>query len=185
MKSKIKTINEISEIASEIRRKGKKIITTNGAFDILHVGHTRYLQRAKELGDVLIIGVNSDESVKSYKDRRRPIVPLEERIELLASLECVDYVFPFSEKDPRAWLEKLKPHIHVKGGDYKRPLLEEGVVKKNGGQVTIIPLVEGKSTTNIIEKIKSLYCSNQKAVFLDRDGTINEDGGNFHEAEDL
>lgn len=182
---KIKNLDEIAKISAKLRNQGKKIVTTNGAFDILHAGHARYLKCAKKLGDVLIIGVNSDESVKSYKDKRRPIVPLEERMELLASLECVDYVFPFSEKDPRAWLEKIRPGIHVKGGDYKRPLLEEDVVRKNGGQVKIIPFIKGKSTTNIIEKIKSLYCNGQKAVFLDRDGTINEDDGDFHEAEKL
>ncbi len=155
---KIKNLDEIEKISASLRSRGKKVVTTNGAFDILHVGHVRYLAEAKKLGDALIIGVNSDESVKSYKDKKRPIVPLEERMELLASLECVDYVFPFSEKDPRAWLEKIKPGTHVKGGDYKRPLLEEDVVRKNGGSIVIIPFVKGKSTTNIIEKIKSLYC---------------------------
>ncbi|MBS3054431.1 MAG: adenylyltransferase/cytidyltransferase family protein [Candidatus Aenigmarchaeota archaeon] len=158
MNSKIGTADEIPEIAATLKAQGKKIITTNGAFDILHAGHVRYLREAKKLGDILIIGVNTDESVKAYKNDKRPIVALEDRMELLSALEFVDYVFPFAEKDPRAWLAKIKPAVHVKGGDYKLPLLEQGVVEKNGGKVVLIPAVPGKSTTGIIEKIRSVYC---------------------------
>lgn len=157
--TKIRNLKEVKKILNKLRNQGKKIVTTNGTFDILHVGHIRYLEKAKSLGDVLIVGINSDKSVKSYKDKRRPILPVAERMELLAALRCVDYVFQFSEKDPRKWLEKLKPNIHVKGGDYKHPLLEEDIVRKNGGKVKIIPFTKAKSTTAIIEKIQSLYCN--------------------------
>ncbi|MBI4019250.1 MAG: adenylyltransferase/cytidyltransferase family protein [Candidatus Aenigmarchaeota archaeon] len=146
-------------MAANLKAQGKKIITTNGAFDILHAGHVRYLKEAKKLGDILIVGVNTDESVKAYKSDKRPIVALEDRMELLSALEFVDYVFPFAEKDPRTWLAKIKPAIHAKGGDYKLPLLEQDAVEKNGGNVVLIPAVPGKSTTSMIDKIKSIYCN--------------------------
>jgi D-glycero-beta-D-manno-heptose 1-phosphate adenylyltransferase len=155
---KVNDLNEIEKISDSLKKSGKKIVTTNGVFDILHVGHLRYLMEAKKLGDVLIVGVNSDESVKLNKDDKRPIIPLEERMEILGSVEFVDFVFSFNEKDPRKCLEKIKPDIHVKGGDYKTPLIEQDVVEKNGGVIKILPLIKGKSTTNIISKIKSVYC---------------------------
>lgn len=154
--TKIKSLHEIQNISEQLRNDDKKIVTTNGVFDILHVGHIKYLKEAKNLGDILIVGVNSDESVKSFKNDKRPINILEDRMKILESLEFVDYVFSFSEDDPRSWLEKIKPNFHVKGGDYELPLLEQGVVEKYGGVIKIIPPVKGKSTTNIIEKIKKI-----------------------------
>jgi rfaE bifunctional protein nucleotidyltransferase chain/domain len=152
---KIKSLDEIIDIASKLKKDGKVIVTTNGVFDLLHVGHIKYLKEAKSLGDVLIIGVNSDSSVKDNKGSNRPINTLEDRLVVLSALELVDYIFSFDEKDPTDWLGKVKPDFHVKGGDYKLPLIEQDVVEKNGGKIKLIPLVEGKSTTNLIKKLKS------------------------------
>ena len=156
--SKIKTIKEIEKISEILKKKGKKIVTTNGVFDLIHVGHLRYLKKAKSLGDILIIGVNADKSVKNNKGNKRPVVSLNDRMELLSSMEVVDFVFPFSSKTPIKWLEKIKPDFHVKGGDYKLPLPEQDIVEKNNGKIVLIKEVEGKSTTNLIEKIKLIYC---------------------------
>ena len=158
MMGKATSIYEAARGAVKRRARNEKVVTTNGVFDILHAGHVDYLKRAKALGDALFVAVNSDDSVKINKGDKRPINPLEDRMTVLAALECVDYVFSFGERDPCAWLEKIKPAVHVKGGDYKMPLIEQGVVEKNGGRVVLIPAVKGKSTTSIIEKIKSVYC---------------------------
>ena len=149
---KVKTLEEVRELVKE-----KKVVSTNGVFDILHVGHLRYLKEAKKLGDVLVIGVNSDESVKRYKGDKRPLNDVNSRMELLSGLECVDYVFSFSENDPREFLGKLKPSIHVKAGDYTLPLVESSVVEENGGKVKILKFVDGESTTNVIEKVLDVY----------------------------
>lgn len=155
--SKIKTLNEILVIVDKLKNKGKNIVTTNGVFDILHVGHVRYLKQAKNLGDVLIIGVNSDKSAKKIKGPGRPIVPEHERMEMLAALEGVDYVLKFDEPDPCAWLEKLKPNIHVKGGDYTMDqIIEKDAVEKNGGKIVLVGKINTKSTTDIIGKIKQM-----------------------------
>jgi rfaE bifunctional protein nucleotidyltransferase chain/domain len=146
-----------------LRRDGRKIAFTNGCFDILHVGHVRYLKEARKTADVLILGLNSDSSVKSIKGDQRPLVPEQERAEVLAALEFVDFVTIFPELTPLELINYLKPDVLIKGGDW----LEERVVGRNeikkwGGQLVIIPEVEGKSTTNIVEKIKKVYCSNNK-----------------------
>lgn len=152
--NKIKTLNQIIKIVQKLRFKNKKIVTTNGAFDILHLGHVRYLEQAKKLGDVLIVGVNTDKSVKQYKSEKRPINDEKSRIGVLAALESVDYAFLFNENDPRKWLEKIKPNIHVKAGDYKiNQIIEKDVVERNNGKVVLIPMVKGYSTTGIIKKI--------------------------------
>jgi len=154
-KEKIKELDELVKIVRELKESGKKIVTTNGCFDLLHIGHIRYLKEAKKLGDILIVGLNSDESVKKLKGNERPVIPAKERMEILAGLESVDYVFVFDELDPRNWLEKIKPHIHVKGGDYSlNEIIEKDVVEKNGGKVIILGNIENKSTTSIIKKIK-------------------------------
>ena len=118
MSSKIKTREELKSEIRKARSQGKKVVTTNGCFDILHVGHLRYLQKAKRLGDILIVAINSDESVRAIKGDKRPLVPEDERAEILAALECVDYVMIFPELDPIQFLKELRPDIHVKGGDY-------------------------------------------------------------------
>jgi rfaE bifunctional protein nucleotidyltransferase chain/domain len=153
---KILTLNEAVKIANNLKNRGKKIVTTNGCFDILHVGHVRYLQKAKKLGDVLIVGVNSDKSTKMNKGKNRPIVPENERIEMLAALECVDYVFMFDKKIPNKWVEKIRPDFHVKACDNSYGIeqcVERFAVEKSGGKVVLVPKTEGKSTTNIIETI--------------------------------
>ena len=152
--NKIKTLNGIIKIVEKLKSKNKKIVTTNGAFDILHLGHVKYLEQAKKLGDVLIVGVNTDKSVKHYKSDKRPINDEKSRIEVLAAIESVDYAFLFNENDPRKWLEKIKPNFHVKAGDYKLDqIIEKGVVERSNGKVVLIPMVKGYSTTKIIKKI--------------------------------
>lgn len=135
--------------------RNKKIIFTNGCFDILHLGHISYLEKAKEKGDLLIVGVNSDDSVKRLKGKNRPIIDENERMAMLASLECVDYVVPFSEDTPLELIELLRPNILVKGADYKdKIVIGSDFVVNNGGNVELLDFVEGKSTTSIVDKIK-------------------------------
>lgn len=148
----------LKRILESERRCGRRIVFTNGCFDLLHVGHVRYLQKARDLGDLLILGLNSDDSIRRLKGPRRPLIGQEERAHLMAALKCIDYVVVFDEDTPLDLIEVLHPHILVKGGDYT----PEGVVGKElvetyGGRVAIIPFVDGKSTTNIIEKILQQY----------------------------
>ena len=150
----VKSLKEIEKVVKWARAEGKIIVTTNGAFDLLHVGHLRSLTKAKSLGDILIVGVNSDASVRTHKDKSRPIITAKKRAKLVAALKPVDYVFIFNEPDPRAWLKILKPHIHAKGSDRSlSQIIERTVVKKSGGKVVRIPLEKGLSTTAIIKKI--------------------------------
>lgn len=154
--NKPETFSAIAAFVKREKKKGKKIVTTNGCFDILHIGHIRSLTEAKALGDVLVVGVNSDASVRAFKGRNRPIVPERERAEIVAMLKPVDAVFIFGEEDPRKWLAKLKPNIHVKGGDRNmNEIIEKDVVESGGGKIVLLPLKKGRSTTNIIEKIRS------------------------------
>jgi D-beta-D-heptose 7-phosphate kinase/D-beta-D-heptose 1-phosphate adenosyltransferase len=154
---KIKSFSEISQIANSLRNT-KKIVFTNGCFDILHSGHIAYLYEAKKLGDILIIGLNSDNSIKRIKGEKRPIVLQEERAFLLSALEMVDYVTIFDEDTPYELIKIIKPHILVKGGDWPIDnIVGKDIVESYGGKVLNIPLVEGKSTTNIIERILSVY----------------------------
>ncbi len=152
---KVKTRDEIRTIAAELRQQGKRIVFTNGCFDLLHVGHVRYLQAAKAQGDVLIVGLNSDESVRGLKGPQRPLIPQEQRAEVLAGLEAVDYVVLFNESVPHETIKAVVPHVHVKGGDYTEDQLPEApLVRSLGGKVVIVPVVEGWSTTAIAEKIQ-------------------------------
>lgn len=156
-KQKIISKNEIKGIVESLKKQNKKIVTTNGVFDILHIGHIRYLQEAKKLGDTLIIAVNSDSSVKQIKGPKRPLNSENDRAEALASLECVDYVTIFGEETPVNILSKIKPDIHVKGGDYKiSQIIEKDVVEKNNGRIILVPEVKGYSTTDLIKKIVGL-----------------------------
>ena len=146
---------DIGEIIKTLKAKGKKVVATNGCFDILHVGHVRYLQKSKSCGDILVVGLNSDISVKILKGETRPINPQEDRAEVLCALACVDYVVMFDEKSPVDLLDLIKPDIYTKGGDYTLETLPEAdVILKNNGKVEFIDFVEGKSTTKIIDKIK-------------------------------
>jgi len=142
-----------------LRREGKKIAFTNGCFDILHVGHVRYLREAKKTADILILALNSDSSVRSIKGEKRPLVPEEERAEILAALEFIDFVTIFPELTPLDLIKYLKPDILIKGGDWPEDkVVGRDEVRKWGGRVVLIPEIEGKSTTNIVEKIKTVYC---------------------------
>jgi len=155
---KIQKISRLKKILARLRVRGKKIVFTNGCFDILHVGHIRYLRKAKSLGDILIIGMNTDRSVKTIKGEKRPIVPEKERAEVLSALEFVDYVIPFDEPDPLDLIAALKPDVLVKGADWSKDrIIGREVVENLGGRVVRIPMVPGASTTGLIEKIKKAY----------------------------
>ncbi len=155
---KIYPRNQLAEILQGARNEGKVVVTTNGCFDVLHVGHLRYLQAARTLGDLLVVGVNSDASVRVLKGENRPLVSAAERAEMLAGLACVDYVTIFSELNPIALLSQLKPNIHVKGGDYTIDQLpERKVVEANEGKIVLGLNVPGKSTTDIIQIICERY----------------------------
>jgi rfaE bifunctional protein nucleotidyltransferase chain/domain len=157
--SKIKTLTQIKSIVTRIKARGKKIVFTNGCFDILHVGHIRYLRKAKKQGDVLIVGLNTDRSVKKIKGKKRPVVPEKARAEVLAALEGVDYVVLFDEPDPLRLIEALQPDVLVKGADWpKSRIIGREIVEKIGGRVIRIPLVAGASSTRVIEKIIQVYC---------------------------
>ncbi len=144
------------EVIEELKKSGQKVVFTNGCFDILHVGHLRYMNEAKNQGDILVVAVNSDASVKRLKGESRPINNERDRAEMLSGLKAVDFTVVFEEDTPMEIIEELKPSIHVKGGDYKKEdLPETAIVEKNGGEVRILSFVEGKSTTNIVNKINS------------------------------
>lgn len=152
---KVKTLAEIAKIAKRAKDKGLKVVTTNGCFDLIHVGHIRNLERAKSLGDVLIVGINSDNSARKLKGKNRPIITAKERAEVIGSLSSVDYVFIFGDLAPTRWLAKVKPNIHVKGGDRKLcEILERHILEKIGAKLIFLPIVKGKSTSALIEKIK-------------------------------
>ena len=155
---KIKNINAIKSIVARLKIRRKKVVFTNGCFDILHVGHIRYLRKARSLGDILVVGLNTDRSVRQIKGEKRPIVPQGERAEVLAALEFVDYVVLFDEPDPFVLIEKVKPTILVKGADWpKDKIIGRNVVEKAGGRVVRIPLVRGASSTGVIKKIIQVY----------------------------
>jgi D-beta-D-heptose 7-phosphate kinase/D-beta-D-heptose 1-phosphate adenosyltransferase len=158
MKQKIKGKEELIKIAQALKPKRKRIVFTNGCFDLLHVGHVRYLEEAKRLGDVLIVGVNSDRSVRGLKGELRPILPAEERAEILSGLECVDYVTVFDEPTPLEMISSIEPHVLVKGGDWtKDDVVGREVVERLGGEVFLLPFVQGSSTSHLIETIIKRY----------------------------
>ena len=150
--------SDMEKKIKELKEKGKKVVFTNGVFDILHVGHLTYLQEARELGDVLVVGVNSNSSVKVNKGDKRPINDEIFRAYMLLGTKFVDYTVIFNEKTPENLLDLLKPSIHVKGGDYKKDdLPETKIVEANGGEVQILSFVDNISTTEIINKIIDVY----------------------------
>jgi len=158
MKDKIKERQELSQIINRLKQKGKRIVFTNGCFDLLHLGHVRYLEEAKSLGDILVVGINSDRSVRELKGPGRPILPEMERAEIISGLGCVDYVTIFDELDPLDLISSLLPHVLVKGGDWtKETTVGRDVVERAGGEVVILPFVKGASTSNLIETILKRY----------------------------
>lgn len=160
MRSKIKSQAEISRIARALKRENKIVVTFNGSFDILHAGHVRALAAAKREGDVLIAAINSDASIRRYKGDKRPIISQKERAEMLAALECVDFVTVFDEDDPRRILAKIRPQVHCNGADWGRDCIERGTVEKYGGKIKIVKWHEGFSTTGLIERILLRYEKN-------------------------
>ena len=158
MRKKVKLHADLKKILADRRAKGEKIVFTNGCFDLLHIGHTRYLQTARELGDLLVVGVNSDVSVRALnKGGGRPIVPDAQRAEVLAALACVDYVVLFNEPDPGRLIADLQPDTLVKGGDWAPDqIIGREIVEARGGTVRTIPLVPGVSTTSLVQKIQAM-----------------------------
>jgi D-beta-D-heptose 7-phosphate kinase/D-beta-D-heptose 1-phosphate adenosyltransferase len=156
---KIVGVDEITKISFELKSKGKKIVFTNGCFDILHRGHVEYLSKAKQLGDVLIVGLNSDSSVKMIKGDKRPIVPQEDRAFILSNLSFVDYVVIFDEPTPYELISKIVPDVLVKGSDWSQEnVVGRDIVEANGGKVVLIEIVPGRSTTNVIKTIIERFC---------------------------
>jgi D-beta-D-heptose 7-phosphate kinase/D-beta-D-heptose 1-phosphate adenosyltransferase len=151
---KIRGRAALRELLDAQRQQGRKIVFTNGCFDLLHVGHVKYLQKARGLGDLLVLGLNSDASIRRLKGENRPLIGQEERAHILAALNCIDYLVIFDEDTPLELIETLRPDILVKGGDYApEDVVGKQLVEAYGGRLELITFVDGKSTTNIIEKI--------------------------------
>lgn len=145
----------IADFVRNLQKSGKTVVTTNGCFDILHVGHVRYLQKTKSFADYSVVLLNSDKSVRSIKGPTRPINNEDDRAEILSALSCVDYVVMFDEDSPRNLLDEIKPDVYTKGADYTMETLPEAdIMKKNNTRVEFITFVDGKSTTNTINKMK-------------------------------
>ena len=157
MSLKVTTRDQLVPLLRQAQTQGKRIVFTNGCFDLMHVGHTRYLQAARDLGDLLVVAVNSDESVRSLnKAPDRPIVPDVQRTEVVAALGCVDYVILFNDPDPHSLIAALQPDVLVKGGDWAiERIVGREIVEARGGMVRTIPLVPGVSTTSLIQRIRS------------------------------
>lgn len=157
--NKIKTVPELIPLLEILRATGKTIVFTNGCFDLIHTGHTRYLALARSFGELLIVAVNSDESVRLIKGEKRPINSEADRAETLAALACVDFVVVFNEPDPFQIISALQPDVLVKGGDWPvEKIIGRNVVEARGGKVISVGYIEGASTTGIIEKITHKYC---------------------------
>lgn len=160
---KIVDSDSLKDRLNDLRGSGSRIVFTNGCFDILHAGHVRYLSEARSYGDILVVGLNSDKSVKLIKGEKRPIIPELQRAEVLAGLCCVDYVTLFHESDPLKLIEKLKPDILVKGADWAEDqIVGADIVNANGGKVIRIRMVSGVSTSEIIRKILNIYGNQEK-----------------------
>jgi rfaE bifunctional protein nucleotidyltransferase chain/domain len=157
LQDKIKVLSELIRIRKDLKKEGQKVVFTNGVFDILHRGHVEYLEKAKSLGDVLMLGLNTDASVKKIKGSNRPVMGQDDRAIILAGLSSVDYICLFEEEKPENLIQELIPDILVKGGDYQiDDIVGRETVEANGGKVVTIDLVNGQSTTSIIEKMVKL-----------------------------
>lgn len=158
MNGKILALADLAKRADEIRSNDGRLVLTNGCFDLLHVGHVRYLQQAAKLGDFLLVAINGDESVRALKGEGRPLNRAEDRAEVLAALACVDLVTIFSEVRATRVIEATKPSVYVKGGDYTIASLdseETAALKKVGAEIRTLPLVPGQSTSSLVDKIRS------------------------------
>lgn len=207
MRDKIKDWEALRKIVANAKAQGKKVVFTNGCFDLIHVGHTRYLREAKKCGDIFIVAVNSDSSVRALKGEKRPIINEAQRAEVVAALECVDYVTIFYELDPLKVISYLKPDYLVKGGDWaEESIIGKDVVEAEGGKVIRIPVIEGAATTNIVQTVIDRYSEKQssdipqlvrekakkiKLLVLDVDGVMTDgsiiytDGGEELKAFDV
>lgn len=162
----IHDLEALAEIRADLRRQGATVVLTNGCFDLLHVGHVRYLQVARRLGDCLIVGVNADESVRRLKGEGRPLLPEAERAEVVAALGCVDYVVIFAEETAERLVARLEPDVYVKGSDYGpggKELPEAELVAAHGGRIEFIPLTSRRSTSGIVERIRGSGVGGQQA----------------------
>ncbi len=186
-KNKILGAPELMDKLKKNRHSGKRIVTVSGSFDILHSGHIHLLETAAGKGDVLAVLLNSDRSVSSYKGPNRPIVNEQERARMLAAVQAVDYVTLFDELNPNNILKRIRPDIHCNGSEWGKNCVEREVVEKYGGQIAVIKLQKGLSTSALIRSImQKAPQGGVKAVFLDRDGTINlNNGGYIHKREDF
>jgi rfaE bifunctional protein nucleotidyltransferase chain/domain len=173
--TKLCQLDELAAVREALRREGRSVVWTNGCFDLLHAGHARSLRAAKAKGDVLFVGVNSDPSTRRLKGYGRPVVPAAERAELVAALDCVDYVTVFDDATPEALLERLRPDVHCKGAEYAppngKPIPEAALVAAYGGRIEFIPLLPGVSTTNVIERIRAT--AYEKAQFSARESSFS------------
>ena len=157
LKEKISNLSTLKKIISRLKKAGKKVVFTNGCFDLLHYGHVKYLQDARRKGDILVVAVNSDSSVRKIKGKKRPIVNEKDRLGIIAALQSVDYAVLFKEKTPLKVIKLLKPDILVKGADWdKNNIVGADYVAGTGGRVSTIKLIKGRSTTNLIKKIAKL-----------------------------
>ncbi|MGA1193676.1 MAG: D-glycero-beta-D-manno-heptose 1-phosphate adenylyltransferase [Kiritimatiellia bacterium] len=156
---KIKSRVEMVKKRRRLEEEGRKLVFTNGAFDILHAGHVTYLNFARAQGDALVVGLNSDASVKRYKGDKRPVNPEQDRALVLAALECVDYVIIFDEDEPKELIAEILPDVLVKGADWAHYVSGRDVVEANGGKVVLADMVAGRSTTNTIQRIIEVYGS--------------------------
>ena len=155
MSEKVIAADRLGEVRARLRAEGRRLVFTNGCFDLLHVGHVRYLQQARALGDALLVAINSDAAVRELKGPARPVMSEAERAEVLAALAAVDYVTVFGELSPRALIARLLPDVLVKGGDYSLDEIHgREEVEAAGGRVLALPFVQGASTTDIIERIR-------------------------------
>ncbi|MCR4439736.1 MAG: HAD-IIIA family hydrolase [bacterium] len=200
---KIKPREEVAALCAQARAEGKKVGFTSGAFDLLHAGHVDYLEKARQACDLLVVGVNSDASVRAYKGPHRPIIPAQQRAEVVAALECVDLVFIFSERRNKVNIELLRPDLYIKAGDYRpAELTSSEVVERCGGRVLLLPVATPLSSTEIIARAAAAHVpqaapverdgavhirrpppKQAPAVFVDRDGTILEDVPFLHEPD--
>jgi D-beta-D-heptose 7-phosphate kinase/D-beta-D-heptose 1-phosphate adenosyltransferase len=156
VRNKLKSVAEIISITAEARKKGLKVVFTNGCFDLLHRGHVHILRQAKAAGDLLIVALNSDRSVSRIKGPRRPVMPETDRVELIAAMEMVDYVVVFDEPDPYKLIDAIRPNVLAKGGDWKiEEVVGADIVERDGGQIAVIPYLKGFSTSEIIERIRN------------------------------
>jgi rfaE bifunctional protein nucleotidyltransferase chain/domain len=162
--SKILPLATVIERVRAWRAEGKTIVTANGAFDIMHAGHVSFLESAAEQGDVLVIGINSDSSVRAYKSPLRPIISQAFRAAMVAALGCVDMVFLFDETDPRAWLRLVKPDVHVNGAEYGANCIEREAVEEGGGRIHLVTPSIRLSTSAIVERIINVYTAEREKL---------------------